>query len=96
MTATHLTVGSPTPIAHSCPFCQSALTIRISDFEKCQQCGKQFNQQTISSAPALAREKIEQQEAGVRRAHYEEPGVAVEHEALRIAEARHDEAKVRK
>jgi tRNA(Ile2) C34 agmatinyltransferase TiaS len=87
---THVVAGSSQLVAHPCPFCGSTLTSHISDFERCQQCGRQFNQQTISSAPALARQKIEAEKGPRRAEHVQERGVGIEQEALADKKARQE------
>jgi ribosomal protein S27AE len=88
---THVTAGNRQPAAHPCPFCGSILTSHISDFERCGQCGRQFNQQDIATAPARARAAQEAQHVGGssgRVAHVQEPGVQIEQEALADKAAR--------
>jgi ribosomal protein L37AE/L43A len=84
---TYVTAGNPQPIAHPCPNCKSTLTSRISDFERCSQCGHQFNQRDIATAPALARQKAA---APTRMEHVQELGIIIEKQALADAQERRD------
>jgi transposase-like protein len=37
-----------------CPFCNSELVVKLSNMERCQQCGKQWNQEPPTGTPAQA------------------------------------------
>ncbi len=83
----HVTIGNPQVLTHPCPYC-GGTAIRINDFERCQQCGRQFNQKAVPTAPTKTVAKIEAEQGSRRMENVQEPGVQIEREVLADKAAR--------